>query len=79
MLKMLISMGCFQKCPKQFFQLWKLYIQYGRHVLPAIHCLMTCKSEAIYTATLFKIKAIAPQMNPLSAMGDWETTNNLHK
>ena len=36
---------------------------------------MTCKSEAIYTATLFKIKAIALQMNPLSAMGDWETAS----
>ena len=40
---------------------------------PAILCLMTNKSEAIYSATLFKIKFITPQMNPLSAMGDWET------
>ena len=31
---------------------------------------MTSISEAIYTATSFNIKAIAPQMNPLSAMGD---------
>ena len=57
---------------KQFFQLWTLFLDFGRHVLPAIHCLLTCKSEAIYTATLSRIKELVPQMNPSSAMGDWD-------
>ena len=40
--------------------------------MPAIHCLLTSKSEDIYTATLLKIKQLAPQLSPSSAMGDWE-------
>ena len=64
--------GTFKKCPKQFFQLWTLFVEFGRYVLPAIHCLLTSKSEDIYTATLLKIKQLAPQLSPSSAMGDWE-------
>ena len=34
--------------------------------------MLTYKSEAIYSATLLRIKELAPQMNPSSAMGNWE-------
>ena len=64
--------GTFKKCPKQYLQLWTLFVEFGRYVLPAFHCLLTCKSEDIYTATLLRIKQLAPQLSPSSAMSDWE-------
>ena len=64
--------GTFKKCPKQFLQLWTIFIEFGRYVLPAIHCLLTSKSEQIYIATLLKIKELLPQLSPSSAMSDWE-------
>ena len=64
--------GTFKKCPKQFYQIWYVFVQFGRHTLPGIHCLLTGKSEEIYIATLAKIKEIFPQMSPSCAMGDWE-------
>ena len=64
--------GTFKKCPKQFYQLWTVFVDFGRHILPGIHCLLTSKSEEIYTVTLANIKEIVPQMSPSCAMGDWE-------
>ena len=64
--------GTFKKCPKQFYQLWTVFVDFGRHILHGIHCLLTSKSEEIYTATLANIKEIVPQMSPSCAMGDWE-------
>ena len=64
--------GTFKKCPKQFYQLWTVFVEFGRHILPGIHCLLTSKSEEIYTNTSANIKELVPLMNPSSAMGDWE-------
>ena len=33
--------GTFYTVPKQFYQLWTIFIIVGQHVLPAIHCLLT--------------------------------------
>ena len=35
----------FKKCPKQFFQLSTLFLQFGRHVLPAIYAPLYFKSN----------------------------------
>ena len=48
--------GTFKKCPKQFYQRWTVFVEFGRHILPGIHCLLTSKSEEIYTNTLANIK-----------------------
>ena len=47
-----------------------LFVEFRRHILPGIHCLLTSKSEEIYTATLANIKELVSQMNPSSAMGE---------
>ena len=31
--------------PVQFYQLWTIFVAVDRHTLPAIHCLMTGKSQ----------------------------------
>ena len=49
-----------------------LCITIGRNAVPLIHCLLTNKDEELYTAVLYKIKALIPQLQPTSAMSDWE-------
>ena len=64
--------GTFFTVPVQFYQLWTIFIVIGQHVLPAIHCLLTGKSEELYQAVLSKIQQILPQFQPQIAMSDWE-------
>ena len=35
--------GTFYTVPKQFYQLWTLFLSVGRHAIPAIHCLLLTK------------------------------------
>ena len=64
--------GTFQTVPKQFYLLWTILFSVGKHSLPAIHCLMTSKEEALYIAVLREIKKLIPQFQPISTMSDWE-------
>ena len=64
--------GTFFTVPVQFYQLWTIFIVIDQHVLPAIHCLLTGKSEELYQAVLSKIQEILPQFQPQIAMSDWE-------
>ena len=41
--------------PKRSFQLWTIFVSVGRHSLPAIHCLMSSKSQNAYEAVWGKI------------------------
>ena len=66
--------GTFFTVLVQFYQLWTIFIVIDQHVLPAIHCLLTGKSEELYKyqAVLSKIQEILPQFLPQIAMSDWE-------
>ena len=44
----------------------------GRHTIPAIHCLMTSKSQELYTGILENLVANIPQFKPMASMSDWE-------
>ena len=46
--------GTFNTVPKQFYQLWTIFVSVGRYSLPAIHCLMSSKSQDLYKAVLEK-------------------------
>ena len=39
--------GTFYCVPRQFYQLWTIFVTVGRHSLPAIHCLMTGKEQGL--------------------------------
>ena len=58
--------------PVQFFQLWTIFLAVVRHTLPAIHCLMTAKSQNLYQAVLENISVNIPLFQPSSTMSDWE-------
>ena len=64
--------GTFFTVPVQFFQLWTIFVAVGRHTLPAIHCLMTAKSQDLYQAILENISVNIPLFQPSSSMSDWE-------
>ena len=64
--------GTFFTLPVQFYQLWTIFIVIDQHVLPAIHCLLTGKSEELYQAVLSKIQEILPEFQPQIEMSDWE-------
>ena len=40
--------------------------------MPAIHCLMTSKSQELYTGILENLVANIPQIKPMASMSDWE-------
>ena len=67
--------GTFFTIPTQFTQLWTIFVAVRRHTLPAIHCLMTAKSQALYKAVLESISVKIPQFKPLASMSDWELTS----
>ena len=53
-------------------QLFTLSIQVNDHTLPALHILMTRKTEALYRAAILAIKELIPNFNPIFAIGDFE-------
>ena len=44
--------GTFYCVPKQFYQLWTVFVTIDRHNLPAINCLMTGKDQQLYKNVL---------------------------
>ena len=64
--------GTFYTVPTQFGQLWTIFVAVGRHTLPALHCLMTAKSQELYKAVLESISAKIPHFRPVASMSDWE-------
>ena len=64
--------GTFFTVPKQFFQLWTIFVSVGRNSLPAIHCLMSSKSQDLYKAVWEKIANEVPLFRLLASMSDWE-------
>ena len=64
--------GTFYTVPVQFYQLWTIFIAVGRHSIPAVHCLMTGKTEDLYR-TVFEILVIhIPEFKPIASMSDWD-------
>lgn len=64
--------GTFQIVLNQFVQLWTIFVSVGRHTLPAIHCMMTSKSQELYSAVFESLVTHIPQFKPLALMSDWE-------
>ena len=64
--------GNFNVVPKIFYQLFTIFVHVDGHVLPAIHGLMTSKSEALYHAVFLSIRQLFPGFKPSFAIGDFE-------
>ena len=64
--------GTFYVVPKIFLQLFTLFIQVNDHTLPALHILMTRKTEKLYIAAILAITELIPNFNPIFAIGDFE-------
>ncbi|KAI6646365.1 hypothetical protein LOD99_9236 [Oopsacas minuta] len=58
--------------PKLFCQLLTIFLQEGHHALPAIHILMSKKSESLYDDVLQKVTEFMPDFKPKLAVGDYE-------
>ena len=61
----------FYVVPKLFYQLFTIFLQEGHHSLPAIHVLMSKKSESLYDAVLQKVTELMPNFKPKLAVGDY--------
>ena len=64
--------GTFKVVPHIFYQLFTIFIQYKGHAIPALHILMTSKSENLYTAVLSSLHQYIPDFSPLMAICDFE-------
>ena len=62
----------FKVVPHLFYQLFTIFIQYKGHAIPALHILMTNKSEELHTAVLSELPAYIPEFQPLFALCDFE-------
>ena len=50
----------------------------GRHTLPAIHCLMTSKSQYLYRSILEYLTIEGPDFHPSASMSDWNQLQEMH-
>ena len=64
--------GTIYTVPIQFYQLWTIFIVVNHHVFPAIHCLLTGKSQELYESLMVKIQSLIPHFHPDVSMSDWE-------
>ena len=62
----------FNVVPRLFYQLFTIFIYINHHAIPAVHVLMTNKSETLYNATLLALRELIVDFNPVYAMGDYE-------
>ena len=62
----------FDVVPRIFYQLLTIFIRIKGHAIPALHILMTSKSEHLYTAVVLAIHELVPEFNPSIAMCDFE-------
>ena len=65
--------GTFKTVPVQFYQLWTIFIAVDGHTLPAIHFLLSAKTQELYKAILENIFIHIPQLKPVASMSDWES------
>ena len=50
--------GTFKLIPRLFLQLFTIFVEFNGHTLPALHILMTRKTEQLYTAVFFYSRII---------------------
>ena len=62
----------FKVVPRLFYQLFTIFISYKGHAIPAIHILMTAKSEQLYRAVLSALHEFIPNFKPTFALCDFE-------
>ena len=65
--------GTFYTVPVKFYQLWTIFVVVDRYTLPAIHYLMTSKSQKLYIAILDRIFSNLPNFKPMTVISDWES------
>ena len=62
----------FKVVPKLFFQLFTIFVSINRHVLPALHILMTNNSEKLYNTVITTVQQLLQTFNPSFAIGHFE-------
>ena len=62
----------FDVVPRIFYQLLTIFIRVKGHAIPALHILMTSKSEHLYTAVALAIHELVAEFNSSIAMCDFE-------
>ena len=58
--------------PRLFYQLFTIFVSINHHALPALHILMTNKSEKLYSHVVLTIRQLLPSFNPTFAIADFE-------
>jgi hypothetical protein len=64
--------GTFSITPKFFNQLWSLHIRLKHTFVPTVFCLLSGKSEALYSGVLTVLKQLWPQLHPTSIASDFK-------
>ena len=63
----------FYTVPSQFYQLWTIYVNIDRYTNPAIHCLITSKSQELDTVIVQRISTCFIDFKPTNAISDCES------
>ena len=62
----------FKVVPRLFYQLFTIFISYKGHAIPAIHILMTAKSEQLYRAVLSALHEFIPNFKSTFALCEFK-------
>ena len=65
--------GTFKSCPRQFMQMYTIFVDVCGYVFPAIFILMTRRTVPLYTAIFQKLLELFPTFSPTHVMADFES------
>lgn len=72
------KLGILDKC-KIFSHMYTVHGLFDGYVISLVYCLLSDKSESVYTAVLAKMKESKPEINPENVLTDLVVINSTHK
>jgi hypothetical protein len=69
--------GTFKTVPRQFYQLFTIFVAREQYLFPVCFIIMTGKSKNLYIAVFNKLKSLVPEFSPANIMADFEDASVL--
>jgi len=62
--------GTFKVVPTIDYQMFTIFVSFADAAFPVVYALMSRKTQALYTKVFQKVKELAPEFTPITAMAD---------
>jgi len=67
----------YKTMPRQFYQLFTIFVARQQYLFPVCFILMTRKTEELYLAAFNELKSLLPGFSPVNVMADFEDASML--